>query len=132
MASVSEQSTNLERPVMDSHGLPTTKMEISLADLFSRVFGTADYKLYRPDDPETSKEAGRSIDTSRLEQLVYETIKSYGATGCISDDVRAAHSSLAYSSVTARFKALAEKGLIRYEGKRKGSSNRSQRVMVAV
>jgi hypothetical protein len=67
-----------------------------------------------------------------LEQLVYETIKGYGATGCISDDVRAAHSSLAYSSVTARFKALAEKGLIRYEGKRKGSSNRSQRVMVAV
>ncbi len=132
MASVSEQSTNLERPVMDSHGLSTTKMEISLSDLFSRVFGTADYKLYRPNDPETSKEAGRSIDTSRLEQLVYETIKGYGATGCISDDVRAAHSSLAYSSVTARFKALAEKGLIRYEGKRKGSSNRSQRVMVAV
>ena len=132
MASLSKQQTDLERPFLDSHGLPTTQVEISLADVFSRVFGTADFKLYRPDSPETSKDAGRSIDTTRLEQLVYETIKGYGATGCISDDVRTAHPTLAYSSVTARFKALAEKGLIRYEGRRKGASGRSQRVMVAV
>ena len=132
MASLSKQPTYLERPFVDSHGLPTTQVEVSIADLFSRVFGTAEYKLYRPNDPETSKEAGRSIDTNRLEQLVYETIKGYGAAGCISDDVRAAHPTLAYSSVTARFKALAEKGLIRYDGRRKGASGRSQRVMVAV
>ena len=132
MVGLSKQSTNLERPFVDSHGLPTTQVEITLADLFSRVFGTPEHKLYRPDDPETSKEAARSVDTSRLEQLVYETVKGYGAAGCISDDVRTAHPTLAYSSVTARFKALAEKGLIRYEGRRKGASGRSQRVMVAV
>lgn len=132
MVSLSKQPTDLERPFMDSHGLPTTQVEVSLADVFSRVFGTADFKLYRPNDPETSREAARSVNTPRLEQLVYETIKDYGAAGCISDDVRATHPTLAYSSVTARFKALAEKGLIRYEGRRRGASGRSQRVMVAV
>ena len=132
MVSVSEQPTTMERPQLDKDRDALATLELTIQDVFSRVFGTSDYKLFRPDSPDTSKAAARSIDTSRLEQLVYETIKGYGASGCISDDVRATHPALAYSSVTARFKALAEKGLIRYDGRRKGASGRLQRVMVAV
>ncbi len=132
MASLSKQQIDMERPQLHKDRVALATLELTIQDVFSRVFGTDDYKLFRPDSPETSKQAARSIDTSRLEQLVYETIKGYGASGCISDDVRATHPTLAYSSVTARFKALAEKGLIRYDGRRKGASGRSQRVMVAV
>ena len=132
MASVSEQPITVERSQLDKDRDALATLELTIQNVFSRVFGTSDYKLFRPDSPDTSKAAARSIDTTRLEQMVYETIKGYGAAGCISDDVRATHPTLAYSSVTARFKALAEKGLIRYDGSRKGASGRSQRVMVAV
>jgi DNA-binding MarR family transcriptional regulator len=97
-------------------------------------FGTQAHKLARRDGPETSKDAAASIDTTRLEQLVYRAVLDCGAHGCISDDVRRqlAWRKLSYSSVTARYKSLIDKGYIRLAGsKRKGDSGRNQRVMIA-
>ena len=96
--------------------------------------------MYRKDAPETSKQAAESIDTARLEKIVYETICKF-EEGCISDEVRSycknKYGIEAYSSVTARFSALKKKGLIEYatneEGKyifKPGKSGRNQHVMV--
>ncbi len=88
--------------------------------------------MHRRDSPATSADAAGEVNTTFLEEMVFSVIESHGGAGCISDDVRAALSGLSYSSVTARYKALAEKGMIIYPGsKRKGESGRSQRVMIA-
>ena len=93
------------------------------------------YKLFRNDAPSTSIEAAESLDVSRLENLVLGVISSF-ADGCISDEVRKVceekYELSNYSSVTARYKGLADKGLIFYTGEqRKGNSGRNMRVMMA-
>ena len=63
---------------------------------------------------------------------MFDVIETCGLRGAISDDVRAALPGLPYSSVTARYKSLAEKVMIKYSGdKRQGQSGRGQRVMIA-
>jgi hypothetical protein len=95
-------------------------------------FGTEAYKLARSDGSDTSHDAADSVDTTHLEQLVYGFICSAGPDGCISDEVRANFPGLAYSSVTARYRALLDKDYIADTGKRRpGKSGRNQRVMVA-
>lgn len=100
-------------------------------DLFSLpIFGTHAKKLVRKDDPDTSHQAAQKVDTTRLEQLVYEAIKSFGSNGCISDQILGMFPHLPYSSVTARYKALMQKGMIEDTGERRyGRSGRPQRVM---
>ena len=81
---------------------------------------------------ETSKIALEDLDVSRLQSLVYETIRDAGPAGIHSDEVRRRLPDLAYSSVTARYRALLDKGLLWLPGTtRKGDSGRAQRVMVA-
>ena len=94
-------------------------------------FGTEPYKLHRVADPGTSQDAAYSVDTTHLEQLVYETIKSIDhSTGAIQDDVLRMFPGKPYSSVTARFKGLLDKHKIYYLGdKRKGRSGRQQRII---
>ena len=98
------------------------------------------YTLYRSDAPQTSIEAAEALDVTKREKMVLEAIGAF-PSGCISDDVRnycAQHYNIhSYSSVTARYKSLQEKGLIEIlldadgnEVKRKGESGRNQRVMV--
>ena len=92
-------------------------------------FGTFWKKLVRNDSSSTSIEAAKSLDTSRLEELVYKTISSF-EDGCIQDDVLSVLNYLPYSSVTARFAALKRKGLIKVgDEKRKGKSGKNQSVM---
>ena len=100
-------------------------------DLFTLpIFGTHAKKLVRRDDPDTSHQAAQKVDTTKLEQLVYETIKSYGQGGCISDQVLGNFPQMPYSSITARYKALMDKSLIEDTGERRaGKSGRPQRVM---
>ena len=98
---------------------------------------TPAHHLYRTDAPETSVEAAEKLEPTTLERLVFQVISSFGDDGCISDDVRficeRAHGIKSYSSVTARYKALEEKGAIFYTGEvRPGSSGRNQRVMMRV
>lgn len=105
-------------------------------DLFSSAvtYGTEPRKLARREDPSTSKEAGRSIETTRLERMVHEAIRSYGDQGCCAYQLlEHRFRDLAYSSVTARFSALERKGLIKCgPDKRKGPSGRAQRVMRSI
>lgn len=97
------------------------------------TFGSIWKKLVRRNDPDTSHEAAQAVDTTKLEALVYEAIRSFGPAGCISDQVRDKFPSLPYSSVTARYKTLLERGFIEETGeRRKGHSGRSQRVLRAV
>ena len=102
-------------------------------DLFARpVFGTSPLKLVRKKDPDTSRIAAMSVDTKGLEQMVFSAIKAHGEYGCISDQVLNQFSDLPYSSVTARYKALMDKGLIEDTGERRsGRSGKPQRVMRA-
>lgn len=93
-------------------------------------FGTDARKLARRDGPDTSVDAAERVATSFLESLVYQKIGEYGAGGCISDQVLASFSHLPYSSITARYSALLDKGYIEDTGERRiGKSGRRQRVM---
>ena len=92
--------------------------------------GTPAYKLHRKDSPDTSVESAHAVKATEMESIVLETINKLGKNGCIQDDVLRTLPMYAYSTVTARFKALHEKGFIEYTGeKRKGRSGRNQRVM---
>jgi hypothetical protein len=89
-------------------------------------------RLYRRNAPDTSKAAAEKLDATRLEKIVLDVISQH-PHGVISDEVRAIcrdrHGIDAYSSVTARYRALADKGLIEFAGTRPGASGRQQRVM---
>ena len=95
-------------------------------------FGTEPHKLHRSDSPSTSVESAHSVDTTTLERMVYEQIKSAGDEGLIADDLLNMFSDFPYSSITARFSALERKDLIERKGeKRRGRSGRNQLVMTA-
>lgn len=96
-------------------------------------FGTEPRKLVRTHAPKTSVDAACKIDTTKGERRVYDTIVAAGQSGCISDDVLAAHPDCSYSTITARYKSLEDKNLIYYQGDtRNGRSGREQRIMRAV
>jgi hypothetical protein len=102
-------------------------MELIMFNL-KKMFGTAINRLVRKNDPETSFDAATKIDTTKMEKLVYEAICGF-PDGCISDDILAMFPQYPYSTITARYKALYEKGFIIIDGVRKGKSGRNQRVM---
>lgn len=98
------------------------------------LFGTEPRKLARRKDPDTSHVAAAKVKSAKLEAMVYQAILSFGAKGCISDEVRARKEfdGMPYSSVTARYAALIEKKLIFDSGqRRKGNGRTPMRVMVA-
>ena len=96
-----------------------------------RFFGTPAFKLVRKEDPVTSHQAAQGVDTTKIENMVYEAIKGF-PDGCISDDVLAMFPEYPYSSITARYRALLDKGFIEITGVRAGKSGRNQRVMKAL
>ena len=98
--------------------------------MMTDLFDTPAYKLVRRDDPATSHDAATSIDPTHMESVVLDAIWEFGVTGCISDEVLNALPHHRYSTVTARYKQLKEKGIIVADGtKRKGVSGRGQMVM---
>jgi hypothetical protein len=103
----------------------------NMKESMDRFFGTEAFKLHRKDSPETSKEAAQGVDTTKLEQIVYEAIKGF-PNGCISDEVLEALSDYRYSSITPRYRALLDKGFIEITGTKDGRSGKKQRVMKAI
>lgn len=94
------------------------------------LFETPAYKLYRNTDPQTSKEAAESLGVSEMEAIVLQTIKEFGAAGAISDQVVNALPHYRYSTITARYKQLKEKGLVCVDDRKiKAESGRNQLVM---
>ncbi len=101
-------------------------MENQMNDLFD----TPAYKLVRRDDPDTSHDAAESLPVSDMERIVADTIARFGATGAISDQIVDALPHLRYSTITARYKQLKEKGIICVDDrKQKAESGRQQHIM---
>ena len=96
-----------------------------------KFFGSPIFKLVRKEDPTTSHEAAQGVDSTKLEQLVYEAIKGF-PEGCISDEILEMYPNYPYSSITARYRALLDKGFIEVTGVRRGKFGRNQRVMKAI
>jgi len=87
--------------------------------------------LARNADPDTSHEAAQSIDTTELERVVYEVIKSF-PNGCIGDDVVRSLPQYGIQTISPRYAPLIRKGWVIATGeKRVARSGRSQRVMLA-
>jgi hypothetical protein len=99
-------------------------------DTFNKLFGTDPSWLVRKKDPATSHEAAQAVDTTKLEQMVYEAIKGF-PDGCISDEILAMYPNYPYSSITARYRALLDKGFIEVSGVKRGKFGRNQRIMKA-
>jgi hypothetical protein len=95
-----------------------------------RFFGSPAFKLVRNQDPTTSHQAAQAVDSTKLEQMVYEAIKSH-PEGCISDEILEMYPNYPYSSITARYRALLDKGFIEVTGVKRGKFGRNQRVMKA-
>ena len=100
----------------------------SMKESMERFFGTPAFKLARREDPVTSHQAAQAVDTTKLETMVYEAIKGF-PDGCISDQILEMYPNYPYSSITARYRALLDKGFIEIIGTKAGKSGRNQRVM---
>jgi hypothetical protein len=96
-----------------------------------RFFGTPAFKLVRKEDPVTSHQAAQGVDSAKIENMVYEAIKGF-PDGCISDDLLAMFPQYPYSSITARYRSLLNKGYIEITGTRTGKTGRNQRIMKAI
>ena len=103
----------------------------SMKESMERFFGTPAFKLARREDPVTSHQAAQKVDTTKLESLVYEAIKGF-PDGCISDEILEMYPNYPYSSITARYKSLLDKGFIEVTGVRRGKFGRNQRIMRAL
>ena len=103
----------------------------NMKESMERFFGTPAFKLARREDPVTSHQAAQAVDTTKLETMVYEAIKSH-PEGCISDEILQMYSQYPYSSITARYRALLDKGLIEVSGVKRGRFGRNQRIMRAI
>ena len=88
--------------------------------------------LARNTDPETSHDAAESIDTTALEQIVYNVIKQF-PNGCIGDDVVKMLPQFGIQTISPRYAPLIRKGWVIDTGeKRQARSGRGQRVMKVV
>lgn len=103
-----------------------------LWDEISEIPTTPVKHLYRRDAVDTSVTAAEQVDTSRLEQMVYDAIVAAGSYGATADDLLHRFPGFSYSSITARPAALLKKGLVVRSGRRRpGTSGRSQHVLIA-
>jgi hypothetical protein len=103
----------------------------NMNETVGRFFGTEAFKLVRKEDPTTSHQAAQAVDSTKLEQMVYEAIKGF-PDGCISDEILAMYPNYPYSSITARYRALLDKGFIEVSGVKRGRFGRNQRIMRAI
>jgi len=97
-----------------------------------RFFGTEPKMLVRTTDPDTSIDAAEKVDTTKLEQLVYEAIAKH-SDGCTSEELMAHFPNHGVQTISPRFAPLIRKGFIEDTGERRRSSTgRSQRVMKVI
>ena len=103
----------------------------NMKESMDRFFGTEPFKLVRNQDPTTSHEAAQAVDSTKLETLVYEAIKGF-PDGCISDEILEMYPNYPYSSITARYRALLDKGFIEVTGVKRSRFGRNQRIMKVI
>ena len=108
---------------------------ISLIDKYYTPTIQGEFQFHaRSTDPDTSHEAAELADADTICSRVLEIIRSYGASGCISDQVCEQMSEHRRQAVTPAYARLLEKHLIADSGIRRVASatGRRQRVMVAI
>ena len=97
-----------------------------------RFFGTEPKMMVRTTDPDTSMDAADRVNSTTLEQQVYEAIAMY-PDGCIAEEVMSHFPNHGVQTISPRFAPLLRKGLIEDTGKRrKASTGHSQRVLKAI
>ena len=97
-----------------------------------KFFGSPPFKMVRKEDPDTSKDAAEKVDSTKLEQLVYEVIAKY-PNGCIAEEVMSHFPNHGIQTISPRYAPLIRKGFIEDTGERRKSiTGRSQRVMKAI
>jgi hypothetical protein len=106
--------------------------DIQTGDLFSQPFGTNPKMMVRSSDPDTSRQAAASVDSTHLEMLVYEVIAKH-PNGCTSDEIMAHFPDRGVQTISPRYAPLIRKGFIEDSGeRRKGNLGKSQRVLKAI
>lgn len=99
----------------------------------SPEYGTDAVLLVRAGAVDTSVAAADTVNTTHLERMVHVAIHEFGESGCIGDQLVMKFDGFPYSSITARFRALLDRGLIVDTLERRpGRSGRKQRVMRSV
>jgi hypothetical protein len=97
-----------------------------------RFFGTEPKMMVRTTDPDTSMDAAEKVDSTTLEQQVYEVIAKY-PNGCISDEILEHFPDRGVQTISPRYAPLIRKGFIEDTGeRRKSSTGHSQRVLKAI
>lgn len=92
------------------------------------------FGMHRSDAVDTSIDAAESmLDVlTETQNVVYEAIWKLGSDGGISDEICELLPDMRYQTVTPRYRALLDKGLITDTGeRRRGKSGRMQRVLRA-
>jgi len=97
-----------------------------------RFFGTEPKMMVRTTDPDTSMDAAEKVDSTTLEQQVYEVIAKY-PNGCISDEILEHFPDRGVQTISPRYAPLIRKGFIEDTGeRRKSSTGHSQRVLKVI
>jgi len=86
--------------------------------------------ITRKDAVQTSRDAGDSVDTSKMEEIVFNAIVKFPQnTGCTPVEL-ALITGIPHYRISPRLKGLERKELIYYQGDtRKGTTNRQLRVI---
>ena len=97
-----------------------------------RFFGSQPKTMVRTTDPDTSMVAAEKVDSTKLEQMVYEVIAKY-PNGCISDEIQTHFPNHGVQTISPRYAPLIRKGFIEDTGERRvGLSGRSQLVLKVI
>ena len=100
-----------------------------IKESMERFFGTPAFQLARRKDPDTSMDAAEKVDSTTLEQQVYEVIAKY-PNGCIADEVMTHFPNRGVQTISPRYAPLIRKGFIEDTGERRKSvTGHSQRVL---
>lgn len=104
----------------------------NMKQTIDQFFGTEAKMMVRTTDPDTSMNAAEKVDSTKLEQQVYEAIAKY-PDGCISEQVMTHFPNHGVQTISPRFAPLIRKGFIEDTGERRKSSlGHSQRVMKVI
>ena len=97
-----------------------------------RFFGTEPKMMVRTTDPDTSMDAAEKVDSTTLEQQVYEVIAKH-PNGCIAEEVMSHFPNHGIQTISPRYAPLIRKGFIEDTGeRRKASTGHSQRVLKVI
>jgi myo-inositol-1-phosphate synthase len=109
-----------------------TMISENIKQSIERFFGSQPKTMVRTTDPDTSMVAAKKVDSTKLEQMVYEAIAKY-PNGCISDEIQTHFPNHGVQTISPRYAPLIRKGFIEDTGERRvGLSGRSQRVLKVI